>query len=317
MKKELPCIGIVVPCYNEGEIIAETTRVLYSVLDDLRSEGLIQPNSFVALIDDGSTDRTWPEIKTQKERYASLRGLKLSRNFGHQHALLAGLSSFAAQADCLISIDADLQDDVRVIRDMLDQFLAGAEIVYGVRRKRPSDTLLKRSTALGFYRCMQMLGVNIIFNHADYRLCSRRVLEELQSYREVNLFLRGIFPTLGFRTACVYYDRLERQIGTTKYPLRKMLSFAWEGISSFSVKPLRLIGAMGFTILCACMLMGCYAIYSYFALSAVPGWTSTVLPLYLLAGVQLFSIGLIGEYLGKVYQEVKRRPRFIVERRLD
>ena len=310
-------IGIVIPCYNESEIIKTSLAQLYTALIKLTEDGIVDPRSFVAAVDDGSKDGTWDAIEQQKMEFPSLRAIKLSRNFGHQNALLAGMLGFSEYADCLISVDADLQDDIGVIGEMIENFRGGSEIVYGVRRKRATDTFLKKWMALGFYRMMEMLGVEIVYNHADFRLIGKRALKCLGEYREVNLFLRGIFPLLGFKASCVYYDRLERKAGHTKFTFGKMLSFAIDGITSFSVKPLRLIAVLGLTVFAASLVLGAYAVFSYLMLDTVPGWTSIVIPLYLLGGIQLFSIGVIGEYLGKIFQEVKQRPRFIVEERLD
>jgi glycosyltransferase involved in cell wall biosynthesis len=252
-------------------------------------------------------------IRSYASESDAIRGIKLSKNFGHQPALLAGMTECRRHSDCLITIDADLQDDPGVIRQMVEKYMEGFEIVYGVRRKRVTDSWFKRRSAEGFYRMMALMGVKIIFNHADFRLVSSRALDELEKFPEVNLFLRGIFPVLGFNHCEVYYDRLERNFGETKYSLARMLSFAFEGIYSFSVKPLQLITRLGFIIFFLSMGLMIYAVWGYLAGGAVPGWFSTVLPFYFLGGVQILCIGILGEYIGKIYKEVKRRPRYIVE----
>jgi len=307
-----PVVGIIVPCFNEEESLLKTLPVLLSLLQKLADRGKVGTDSFIGFIDDGSNDRTWDIIV--KGASAKVRGVRLSCNCGHQRALLAGIEIFQGQAECLITIDADLQDDVDAIEEMLDRFREGYQIVYGVRRERSADSLFKRYTAHGFYRFMELLGVQIVYNHADFRLASRRVLQELVRFREVNLFLRGMFPLLGFRSTCVTYNRKERGEGESKYPLRKMLSFAWDGVTSFSIKPLRLISVMGFFLFIVSIFLCAYAILSYTLIGTVPGWASIVLPMYLLGGIQLLGIGIIGEYAGKIYAEVKQRPRFIIEK---
>ncbi len=305
-------LAIVVPCYNEQEVLAETSRRLLLVLQRLKRLNHVSKDSHIYLVDDGSSDDTWQLIEPMTRAHDEIQGIKLSRNYGHQSALLAGL--FNADGDAIISIDADLQDDVEVIDEMVSAAKKGADIVYGVRREREFDTPFKRRTALGFYRLMSMLGINIVANHADYRLMSRRVIEHLKQFEEVNLFLRGLVPLLGFKTEKVYYSRTERFAGETKYPLKKMLGFAWDAITSFSVDPLRLNTVIGYiTALTSVPLTMWVLAVKYLFDAAIPGWASTVLPLYFLGGIQLIAIGVIGEYLGKMYKEVKRRPRFIVE----
>lgn len=308
----LPVVGIVVPCFNEEAVLVKTIPVLLSLLQTLEARGVIRSESFIAFIDDGSRDRTWELITGAASE--KIRGVKLSSNYGHQKALLAGIETFHGQADCLVSIDADLQDDLDAVEEMMARFREGWEIVYGVRKARSTDSFFKRYTAVGFYRLMEMLGVQIVYNHADFRLASRRVLEELVRFREVNLFLRGMFPLLGFRSTSVVYDRKSRTDGESKYPLPKMLALAWDGVTSFSIKPLRLISVMGFSLFMVCIMLCVYAVYSYVALGTVPGWASIVLPMYMLGGIQLLGIGIIGEYAGKIYAEVKQRPRFIIEK---
>jgi len=306
-------LGIIVPCHNEEQLLPETTRQLLKVLERLIESGRISQDSQICLIDDGSTDSTWRLVETLGNETGRVAGIKLSRNIGHQNALLAGL--FTIEADAVVSIDADLQDDAEAIDQMLEQHARGADIVYGVRDDRATDTLFKRVTAHAFYRLMALLGVEIVYNHADYRLMSRRAIEALKEFHEVNLFLRGIVPLIGFRSAIVYYKRFERLAGESKYSLRRMLSLALEGVTSFSVTPLRIITGLGLLIFAFSMLMSLYVLsIKIFTNTAVPGWASTVLPIYLLGGVQIFCVGIIGEYIGRIYREVKARPRYIIEK---
>lgn len=304
-------LAIVVPCYNEEEVLPETVSRLGELLTGLISAGKITPDSGAWLVDDGSRDRTWELIRNYSAADHRINGVKLSRNRGHQNALLAGLE--AAQGDAVVTIDADLQDDVSVIEKMVDLNAAGIDIVYGVRQSRTADTGFKRITAQGYYRILASMGVTIVFNHADYRLMSRRAIEALAEFTEVNLFLRGIVPQLGFPTATVAYDRSERFAGESKYPLRKMLSLAVNGITSFSVVPLRLIAGLGMAVCLFSAIMILWVVYGKLTGGVIPGWASTVLPTYFLGGVQLFSIGVIGEYVGKIYLETKRRPPFFIE----
>lgn len=306
-------LSIIAPCYNEEEVLEETTGRLLELFTRLTERGKISAGSKIYFVDDGSRDRTWEIIEKLAGEHAAVSGIKLSRNRGHQNALLAGL--FTAQGDALVSIDADLQDDITVIETMLDEFSGGCDIVYGVRKQRDSDTKFKKLTAQAFYKLMHIMGVDIVYNHADYRLMSRRAVEHLKEFKEANLFLRGIIPLLGFKSARVYYDRTERLAGKSKYPLKKMLAFAWDGITSFSVLPLRIITVMGFITSIFTFAMICWILAVKFITGqAVPGWASTVLPIYFLGGIQILSIGVIGEYLGKVYEESKGRPRFIIEK---
>lgn len=311
---KIPCLGIVVPCYNEEQVLPFTCEKLTTLVKELIENGKILEDSFITFVDDGSRDKTWQMIEKYAADNSLIRGVKLSRNFGHQGALLAGLNSFMNKADCIVSIDADLQDDILVISEMVDKYSQGYDIVYGVRKERKTDTFFKRTTALTFYKLMKWLGVEIIYNHADYRLASRRVLENLGTFNEVNLFLRGVFPLIGFPSTKVYYDRLERFAGESKYPLKKMMGFAFDGISSFSVKPLRMVSIIGVVVFLASIVMALYSLYSYLFLGTVPGWTSITLPIYFISGIQILCIGIIGEYLGKVYKEVKARPRFIIDK---
>jgi glycosyltransferase involved in cell wall biosynthesis len=276
----------------------------------------ISPESFIYFIDDGSGDATWKIIEELHDSNPAVKGLKLAHNAGHQHALLAGMLSLRGKIDCTISADADLQDDISAIEGMIDEYCKGCDIVYGIRKEREHDTLLKKTSALAFYRLMKLMGIDIVYNHADFRLISRRALETLSEFREVNLFLRGIIPLLGFRTAQIYYNRLERSAGVSKYNLRKMLSLAFDGITSFSVVPLRIISVLGLFFSCLSLSLGVWVFVSYLLGRTVPGWASTVLPIYVIGGIQLLSIGLIGEYLGKIFKEVKARPRYIIEQEL-
>ncbi|MGB0217736.1 MAG: glycosyltransferase family 2 protein [Sinimarinibacterium flocculans] len=316
-RREAPlCLALVVPCYNEEAVLGETIARLCAVMSRLHADGKIRDDSRIYFVDDGSRDRTWAIIDEACRAQTWVAGIKLARNHGHQHALLAGL--FTARGDAAISLDADLQDDVNAIFEMVDRYLDGADIVYGVRRRRDMDSVFKRSSARGFYRIMRALGVRLINDHADYRLLSRRALEALKAFREVNLFLRGIIPLLGFPTATVYYDRGERHAGESKYPLRRMLSFAFDGVTSFSNFPLRMITALGFTVFVFALACSVWILYvALLTDRAVPGWASTALPMYLLGGIQLLCLGVMGEYIGKLYSEVKARPRFIIETLID
>lgn len=308
-----PQLAIVVPCFNEEQVLPETARRLVNLLERLRRQSRIAAGSRIVFIDDGSRDGTWELIEELSREDERVGGIKLSRNRGHQNALLAGL--FTAEGDVLVSVDADLQDDVEVIDEMLSQYAKGAHVVYGVRNDRSSDRLFKRASAVGFYRIIRALGVESVYNHADFRLLSRRAVTALQDFREVNLFLRGIVPLIGFKSAVVYYTRTERVAGTSKYPLRKMMALALDAVTSFSVFPLRLISALGFLVFLCSVGMGLWTLWvRLFTQRAVPGWTSTLLPIYVLGGLQILCIGVLGEYLGKVYQEAKRRPRYIIEK---
>jgi glycosyltransferase involved in cell wall biosynthesis len=305
-------LNIVVPCFNEEEALPHTVRRLSGLLDELVERGKIAPESVVFLVDDGSRDRTWSVITALAGEHAFVRGVRLSRNRGHQNALLAGL--FHASGEAVISIDADLQDDLGAIEQMIDAYEAGSDVVFGVRRRRGTDTFFKRFTATGYYRLLARMGVDVVYNHADYRLLSRRAIEALREYREVNIFVRGIVPQLGFPSAVVMYDRAERIAGESKYPLRKMLAFAWQGITSFSAVPLRLITAIGIIVSLGSFGVTIWALVaSLFTSTVVPGWASTVLPIYFLGGIQLLCIGIIGEYVAKIYMESKHRPRYFIQ----
>lgn len=308
-----PKLTIVIPCYNEEEVLPESMNQLTNLMKMLTIENMIHPSSKLLFVDDGSKDMTWHMIYKESLHNPYVRGIKLARNVGHQQALLAGLMAAKEASDCVISIDADLQDDLHVIKEFINKFNDGFEIVYGVRKKRLTDTFFKRHTAQLFYRVMTMLGVNIIYNHADYRLMSRRALHELEKYEEVNLFLRGIVPLLGFKSTTVPYDRLERFAGNTKYPLKKMLSFAFDGITSFSVTPIRFVLFIGlFSFITSLLFLG-YFITLKFNGHTATGWTSLITSIWLIGGLQLIAIGLVGEYIGKIYKESKRRPRYCVD----
>lgn len=308
-------LAIVVPCFNEREVLTGTACTLLALLDSLRDEGLASADSYICLVDDGSTDGSWNLISDLHVRESRIRAIKLTRNFGHQGAVLAGM--FDCDADVIVTIDADLQDDQSCIAEMLRQHQGGKDIVLGVRADRSSDGLFKRVTAQGYYRALRILGINVVFNHADYRLLSRRAIAELKQYPETNLFLRGLVPLLGLPAGEVRYKRRARPAGSTKYPTRRMISLAWEGVTSFSVAPLRLVSAVGFLIALASLTVTIWALtVKFVAGTAVPGWASTVVPLYFLGGVQILCLGVIGEYVGKIYLESKRRPRYAVEDRI-
>ena len=303
---------IVIPCYNEEEVLDKTKTELKKKMNTLIQNKKIDKQSKVIFVNDGSKDKTWDLIQKFYEEDKLFGGINLSRNRGHQNALLAGLLTVKDDADIVISMDADLQDDIDAIDLMIEKRKEGADIVYGVRNSRKKDSFFKRTTAQGFYRVMKMLGVDVIYNHADYRLTSRRVLNSLKDYREVNLFLRGIFPLIGFKSDIVYYERKERFAGKSKYPLKKMLNFAWDGITSFSVKPIRLVLNVGIVILFLSFLMILYSVIQKVLGNTVDGWTFIVCSLWLLGGIQMLSLGIIGEYIGKIYSETKARPRYLV-----
>ena len=306
-------LALVVPCYNEEEVLRISSEALRGVLVDLIQKKKIAKDSFVLFVDDGSKDKTWELIEQEHEKYDSIKGLKLAGNVGHQFALTAGLLMAKDFSDVTVSIDADLQDDVNVIEEMIDKFHEGKDIVYGVRNDRSSDSFFKRFTAQSFYKLMAAMGVKTVYNHADFRLMSKRAVEQFSKYEETNLFLRGMMPLIGYQTDSVYYERKERVAGESKYPLKKMLALAFNGISSFSVKPISLIMSVGLGIIFLCILAAVYALISYCTGHVVEGWTSLILSIWFLGGVQLVSVGLIGQYIGKIYIEVKHRPRYNVE----
>lgn len=312
----MPTVFLVIPCYNEEEVLPETNRRLNEKMAALQQQGLADEKSRILYVDDGSRDRTWQLIEEYHRSFPLVQGIKLAHNRGHQNALLAGLMTAMKECDCAISLDADLQDDVDAIDQFVQKYVEGCDVVYGVRNKRETDTFFKRTTAEGFYKVMKLLGADIVFNHADYRLMSRRALEGLSEYREVNLFLRGIVPLIGYRSDYVYYDRHERFAGESKYPLKKMLSFALEGITSFSVKPLKLISNLGIFLSILSVLGLVYALISYFTHNVVAGWTAIISSIWLLGGIQLLCVGMVGTYVGKIYSEVKARPRYRIEEHL-
>ena len=305
---------IVVPCYKEQEVLPETSRRLKEKVLQLRAQGKISDKSRIMFVNDGSSDHTWPIIAQLHEQEPDVfSGVNLSRNRGHQNALLAGLMTAVNYADMIISMDADLQDDINAVDGMVDAYHEGFEVVYGVRSKRDTDTFFKRFTAEGFYKVMKALGVDIVFNHADYRLMSRRAVEGLAQFKEVNLFLRGIVPQIGYKWTTVTYERAERFAGESKYPLKKMLAFAADGITSFSVKPIRLVLTAGVIVFMVSLIMLLYALISKLTGHTSAGWTSLMGSIWLIGGIQLLSLGVIGEYIGKIYNETKARPRFIIE----
>ena len=308
---------IVVPCYNEEEVLPETSKRLRAKLEQLMAEEKISSHSRILFVNDGSKDKTWELISQLHHDCPLFCGVDLSRNRGHQNALLAGLMTAKDRADMVISMDADLQDDIGAVDEMVDKYLDGVDIVYGVRSSRKTDTFFKRFTAEGFYRLMNAMGAESVFNHADYRLMSKRALEGLAQFKEVNLFLRGIIPMIGYRTDTVEYERGERFAGESKYPLKKMLSFALEGITSLSVKPLRLITGLGFLIFVVSIIMIIYNIVRWAAGATVPGWASLSCSVWLMGGLILLSLGVVGEYVGKIYMESKERPRFIIREVLE
>ena len=309
---------IVVPCYKEQEVLPETSKRLKEKVLQLRAQGKISDQSRIMFVNDGSSDNTWPMIAELHEQEPDMfSGVNLSRNRGHQNALLAGLMTAVNYADMIVSMDADLQDDINAVDGMIDAYHEGFEVVYGVRSKRETDTFFKRFTAEGFYKVMLALGVNIVYNHADYRLMSRRAVEGLAQFKEVNLFLRGIVPQIGYKWTTVTYERAERFAGESKYPLKKMLAFAADGITSFSIKPIRLVLTAGVVVFMVSLIMLLYALISKLAGGTAAGWTSLMGSIWLIGGIQLLSLGVIGEYIGKIYNETKARPRFIIERVLN
>ncbi len=313
-KKKRPILYIVVPCYNEQEVLPETEKELSKKLAEMINSELVSEKSRIAFVNDGSKDQTWELIETYCDKNPLVSGIKLSKNRGHQFAVLAGLMTVKDMCDIAVTMDADLQDDINVLDEFVRQYLAGCEIVYGVRNSRKTDTLFKRFTAQSFYKLMGFLGVDIIYNHADYRLMSRVALEALSEYQEVNLFLRGIVPLLGYQTGVVEYARKKRFAGESKYPLKKMLSFAFDGITSFSIKPIRAITCVGALAFVASVLMIIYVIIGALAGNTVSGWATLIISVWAFGGLILIALGIIGEYLGKAYMETKGRPRFTIEK---
>ncbi len=303
----------VIPCYNEQEVLPETSRRLCEKMESLIRSGKISEDSRVVFVNDGSRDNTWNMIQELHRDNPLFQGINLSKNMGHQNALLAGLLTAKDVCDAAISMDADLQDDINAIDEMVDKFLEGADVVYGVRSKRTTDTFFKRFTAESYYKLVNALGAKTVYNHADFRLMSRRALLGLAEFGEVNLFLRGIVPMVGYNTEIVYYERAERFAGESKYPLKKMLSFAVEGITSLSTKPIKMITGLGIFIFFVSILVLIYSLVRYFTGHTITGWTTTVISVWAIGGLMMISLGVIGEYVGKIYLETKNRPRFIIE----
>ncbi|MDZ5473862.1 glycosyltransferase family 2 protein [Bacillus sp. 31A1R] len=308
-----PILTVVVPCYNEEDILPYTFTKLKELLISLINESLVSDRSRLLFVDDGSKDQTWNMIYKEVLKNDLIKGLKLSRNVGHQNALLAGLNTAKEVSDCIVSIDADLQDDIEVIREFIQKYQEGYDVVYGVRKKRDTDTFFKKTTAQGFYTFMKKMGVDIIYNHADFRLMSNRAVKELERFEEVNMFLRGIVPLIGFKSTSVYYDRKERLAGETKYPLKKMIAFAFDGITSFSITPIRFVLSLGLISFFTSMLFAFYFLSLKFFGNTELGWTSLITSIWLIGGLQLTAIGLVGEYIGKIYKETKQRPKYIVD----
>lgn len=311
-----PVIAVVVPCYHEEKALPITMPKLLNVLQALEEEGSISPDSYVLCVDDGSKDKTWEIIEDLHQAYPNVRGISLAHNSGHQYALLSGLMAVKDRCDAAVSIDADMQDDPLAIKEMVSEYLKGAEIVYGVRRSRSTDTWFKRNSARAFYKMQNSLGLQTVYDHADYRLMSRRALEILSGYRERNLFLRGIVPMIGLTTAKVYYDRHERVAGDSKYPLGKMLAFSIDGITSFSARPLRCIFFTGFGLMLIDIIIAIYVLISFFSGNSVSGWSSIMLSIWFLGSLILMAIGVTGEYIGKIFTEVKARPRYNIREQL-
>jgi glycosyltransferase involved in cell wall biosynthesis len=316
MAASTPLLGIILPCYNEADVLARTSARLEVILQDLSSKGKIDPASFMAFVDDGSTDTTWQVIESLQRESAHIKGLKLSSNCGHQKALLAGMLSFKSDCTCIITMDSDLQDDEQTIASMVQKFGEGNELVYGVRNGRSADTFIKRQSAQGFYFLMNRLGVNIVYNHADFRLVSKRVLEELSQYTESNLFLRGLFPHMGFKQCAVYYERKKRIAGARKFTFRMLFELAMNGITSFSIRPLRMIAVVGLVFFKLSVLAGIWCMWKRVHGGIWPHWAFTALPVYFIGSIQLISLGILGEYLGKIYNEVRRRPLYLVEKKI-
>ena len=307
---------IVVPCYNEEEVLYETSKRLKEKIQNLIKSKMVSADSKIMYVNDGSKDKTWDIVKELNKKDKMITGISLSRNSGHQNALLAGLMTAKNKADVVISMDADLQDDINAIDEMIKKYKEGNRVVYGVRSSRKKDTWFKKNSAQLFYKFMKFMGVDIVYNHADYSLADKRVLDELEKYNEVNLFLRGIFPLIGFKSDIVYYERGERFAGESKYPLKKMLNFAWDGITSFSVKPIRMVLNLGLVMFVISLFVMLYSVAIKIIGYAVDGWTFIVCSIWMIAGIQMLSLGLIGEYIGKIYKEVKARPRYIIDEEL-
>ncbi|MBA4686400.1 MAG: glycosyltransferase family 2 protein [Candidatus Galacturonibacter soehngenii] len=314
--KRQEILYVVIPCYNEKEVLHETTKRLSEKMNTLIDNEIISVESKILYVNDGSKDNTWEIIEKLYEENPLIQGLNLARNRGHQNALLAGLMTAKEHADMVISMDADLQDDINVVDEFVKKYYEGNDIVYGVRSARKTDTFFKKFTAQGFYKLMLMMGVDLVYNHADYRLMSKRSLENLEDFKEVNLFLRGIVPQIGYKSTIVEYERSERFAGESKYPLKKMLAFAMDGITSFSIKPIRMITTVGVLIFLASVIMGIWSIVQHFRGATIAGWTSMMVSIWAIGGLQILAIGIVGEYIGKIYMETKGRPRFIIEKYL-
>ncbi len=312
-----PILYIVVPCYNEQEVLPITAVLFLEKIKSLISSGKVSDDSRIMLVNDGSRDNTWEIIKRLSREDTHFVGVSLSRNRGHQNALLAGLTEAEPKCDITVSIDCDGQDDINAIDKMIDEYIGGADIVYGVRSSRKSDTWFKRTTAQGFYKFLNRMGVEVVYNHADYRLLSSRVIRELKNFKEVNIFLRGMVPLIGFKSTCVAYERHERIAGESHYPLKKMLALAFDGITSLSIKPIRFIASFGLIVAAVSFIFIIWSVISFFMGNTVAGWASTVSILCFFSGIQLLSLGIIGEYIGKIYLETKRRPRYIISERTD
>ncbi len=308
---------LAIPCYNEEEVLRDSAEKLRIKYETMMSEGKITDDSKIVFIDDGSKDKTWSIIQELHKENPVFQGIKLSRNRGHQNALLGGLMTLKDKADAVISIDADLQDDINTFDEMVAKYEEGCDVVYGVRSKRETDTFFKRFTAEAFYKILDKMGAKVIFNHADFRLMSRRALEAFSLYKETNIFLRGMVPLIGYKSNIVTYERSERLAGESKYPLKKMLALAWEGITSMSIQPIRLITWLGAIVFAISIIMIIYSLVSFFVGAAVSGWASILCSIWAIGGLQLLAIGIIGEYIGKIYLETKRRPRFIIEEFLE
>ena len=307
---------LVIPCYNEEEVLTETSSRLLEKMNSMIENKYISEKSKILFVNDGSKDKTWDIIENLYEENKIFSGVNLSRTKGHQNALLAGLMTAKEHADMVISLDADLQDDIDVIDEFVKEYYTGSDVVYGVRSSRKTDTFFKRTTALGYYKVMNKLGVDVVYNHADYRLMSKRALEGLSEFKEVNLFLRGIVPLIGYKYSIVEYERHERFAGESKYPLKKMLAFAWDGITSFSIKPIRIISTLGFSIFILSLVALVYSLSVKFFGRTTTGWTSLTISIWMIGGIQLLSLGVIGEYIGKIYNETKARPRYIIKDKL-
>lgn len=308
---------LAIPCYNEEEVLRDSASKLSDKYNRMMSEGKITQDSKIVFIDDGSKDKTWQIIQELHKENPVFQGIKLSRNRGHQNALLCGLITLKDKADAVISIDADLQDDINAFDEMVAKYEEGCDVVYGVRSKRETDTFFKRFTAEAFYKILNKMGAKVIFNHADFRLMSRRALETFSLYKETNIFLRGMVPLVGYKSDIVTYERFERLAGESKYPLKKMLALAWEGITSLSIQPIRFITSLGAVVFGISIIMIIYSLISFFLGFAESGWASTLCSIWAIGGLQLLAIGIIGEYIGKIYLETKQRPRFIVEEFLE